>query len=494
MLQFDPAVPSERIDAWLEALARHPVRLPPERRREWLSRVIAVDPDRVDWHIRRAWCCTATRVGVLVADYEGNEPPFMTTARDVCSEILLRTPPMRPTAAMRRGIETEDMIRRMFLGGRWLQRFGFSADTPIVRVTDEYLVDGTLQPWTESGVVYNGSPDDIVRIGGGLFMVDYKSPTNPEEDAVAEGYALQLDHNRYGFEKQTGTPLIGGLLVQLDWKNWDIVVTANNPHDYKANVDRIQEATSHFWHNHIVNDSLPEAVEAGRYEIDNTEEGQKLKALSYHFLVAKVATDALNTEREAAKGAIANILRDAAGCDRPATITGGPDDALKISVKPTLDEAIIREVAEARGIDLPLRVVETGDLDDNAARDILATHNLPVPLKKIETVDLEKAAAMIRESGWLQPLVSQKLTFNIERKKDAPGKIAADLSRSLVAGAVTPVFNRLLSDIQQRYNFVPDARAASAAGMADADSQETKGGMTGEPGRSRPLTPMKQRA
>lgn len=451
--RLNPAIPPEDAARWMATLRKHPVGVPEQRLVTWLNRIYDREPERVDWHIKRSWACTATRVGVLVADYENGDTPFMTTARDVISDMLLLTTPFGATHHMRRGIQMEEMIRQMFLSGEWLEEFGISQDTPIVRITDEVLTHGALDHWQDAGVVYSGSPDDIVMIGNGRFVVDYKAPTRPHNAEDEQQYALQLDHNRYGIEQQTGLTLTGGLLVQLDWQNWKLVVTANDPAQYPTNIRRIQEACSNYWFNNVMKDTLPPLIEKTAHKIDDSsEKGRELRDLGYKFFVSKILVDKMTTEVNAAKAEIQAMINDPQLSGLPPVVLAGPDGGLKISLKPDFDEDAIREAAMAREIELPTTEVQTNKPNLGKIKDLLALAGHEVPYVVEKTIDYERAVALLKESGLPHSFRTYATRFDFDKKKDSKGADAVVAARQTIGTALTPVYGGLLRRIGSAYN------------------------------------------
>lgn len=496
---LNPTIPAEDARRWMQELDNHPIAVPQERKVEWLNKIFERDPDRVDWHIRRSWCCTATRVGTLVAEYENNDAAFNTTARDVCAEILLRSVPFRPTAAMRRGLAMEDTVRQMFLRGDWLERFGFSKDTKIERITDDYLTHSTLDRWVESGVVYNGSPDDIIRIGGPggiIVIVDYKAPTSVDEsdDEFLEAYELQLAHNRHGFERQTGIKVTGGLLVQLDWKNWDVVVSAVDPRTHEKNVRRIQEAASHYWLNYVSKDELPEFENVVRLEFDSSsEEGRAIQGVSERLTLHKVGAKLFANQEAEDKKTLAAALDRMELPDEKATITAGLGDSLKIGVKKVLDVKAIKAAAEEREVEIPTVEEPTDEIDSERAMETLMLHGLTVPYKVTAKPDYEAAVRLLQESGLERAFTKGDYNIRFDRKKGAPGTQAHADVTTRVAETLKPISDRLLRQIQESYNSDTGAPSASEGVTTDRDvgsaseeagSESTDGAQAPAPSRT----------
>lgn len=71
------------------------------------------------------------------------------------------------------------------------------------------------------------SPDDTVIKDGKRYLIDYKAPGEPGD--VKFRYACQLHQGRMVCE-HSGVHIDGMILVQLDWRTWDIR-DAGNPAD-----------------------------------------------------------------------------------------------------------------------------------------------------------------------------------------------------------------------------------------------------------------------
>lgn len=189
----------------IDALCPYPV--PAATREHWLDSVLKTDPDRVMWHINRAFSHSGSEIGVLVAAREGNPDPFNRSDREIVGGMLMVFTPEPPTPVMRRGIDLEPIILNMILAGDWLKDQGF--DPRSVRV--EKVDTPEVMAWEHDGVPYSGNPDVVVRVvpktGKPLvIVVDAKAPANVN-DVPYDAYAIQVDHYRWGLENTASIPI-----------------------------------------------------------------------------------------------------------------------------------------------------------------------------------------------------------------------------------------------------------------------------------------------
>lgn len=434
---------------WLRELSRHPLPVPASRKAHWLKAVIDRDPLRVDWHINRSWSISGTRVGPLVAEWEGNDDPFGRTASSVGREMLLYTPPLFQTRAMKRGTRIEPIIRELFEEGDWLKDVGFSADTPIERL--DYPEIGQ---WIEDGVSYSVSPDGLYKIGGMIFVVDFKAPGDTVHNELNEGeishyeaYELQIDHGRHALEKVHGIQTHGGLLVGLDWKRWTLIVSPNDHTKYQDNVERIRTASHHFWHEYFIKGELPPNPKPKVFEIQQGPEADKVNKDVCHYVVAKAVADQAKAAVERAKN---RLVESFVGSDLPPKLQIGPEGSVHLSITYVPDPLAIEEQATGLGVKIPTHEIVTDEVDLQAVNLFFQRYGKEVPMLKKVVPDFQAAAEVMIGMGVpRQNLYETTYRLNQSRKATAPSGAVINAARQEVEADLKKLIANVVEEIEK---------------------------------------------
>lgn len=190
---------------------------------EWLDAVEAREPDRMEWHIRRLGGLGGTDLGEIVTHVRGG---FGFRSLDtVVAEKMMAIPPAASNEKMRRGVELESTVRRMF----------HEQTGAIVR---DDLINACMRDVEGEFGFIRSNPDDVVEIPGcGIYLPDYKCPDEPHSE-ISINYQTQLQVYDYKllsalmgrFPDVSELPEIRGdrpalsvdaiVLVSLDYKNW----------------------------------------------------------------------------------------------------------------------------------------------------------------------------------------------------------------------------------------------------------------------------------
>lgn len=222
----------------------------PAHAERWASTVLNQDPDRAVWHVKRASGIGGSEIGALVADMRGDWS--FKSAHDIVAEKLLIYPPSLPNGPMLRGIRMETVLREMFH-----KKFSAAPREDMIELMSEGSVGGDLS-WMV------GSPDDVVEIGGKIFIPDYKNPNAgavsvyDRTGEVPFEYVAQL-HQYSMIAAQKGIQVAGMFLVSLDWDKWEIDVRL-------VEVDQnltseILRAGDLYWNEYVMQKRLPERIQ-----------------------------------------------------------------------------------------------------------------------------------------------------------------------------------------------------------------------------------------
>ena len=193
---------------------------------EHIERFLALmenDP-RGLWHAERLSGIGGSEIGVFVSHLRGETDAFGGTPNGVLLEKLLVFMPKKTTLAMRKGILLEEGIRKIFLEDYKATR-DFDAmeklSSPAAR----------LRPWVRY------SPDDVVTIGEGRWLIDYKHPNEASlHNEISLRYLCQLHLGTLAAE-YAGVKLNGMLLVQYPESGDDSLQVTRVPFDTELASD-----------------------------------------------------------------------------------------------------------------------------------------------------------------------------------------------------------------------------------------------------------------
>lgn len=216
----------------------------------WLARVLDIEPQRVEWHIKRLGGLGGSEMGAVVAPSQGEYNPFK-LPKDVFADKLMLTVPEHPSGDIKRGVFMEPVIQ-----ARFLESFGARSMTEHLEKFPAF--SDPAHPWLV------GNPDDIVMIGNKVYLVDYKSPREVVD--VLFDYEVQL-HHYTAIATKLGIQIDGLLLVAWDYVAWDCSVKHVELKPELMNV--IIEEGDRLWFEHILENKPPFAVKKPKIELKN---------------------------------------------------------------------------------------------------------------------------------------------------------------------------------------------------------------------------------
>ena len=270
----------------IKAVARLPQakHLPVETVNAWIDGVRRVDPDRLEWHLRRAGGFGGSDMGALIAGFEGRYHVF-NSAREIVSGKLFRSLPDGETVDTRRGTELEPFIQKLFErrmtreGRSWTRR-------------EDYME--TLQNTPHPSVRWHqSSPDDIIEVDGETWLVDYKAPTQDMLDHYRKAldftdYEAQLHHYRHGAVGR-GIKIDRMVLSMYDYKSNDVELFEI---EHNPELDRqLIEIGDHYWDNYVLKGEVP-AYAPRRVEVEADDAPANIKDDAQKWIWAKAIGDA----------------------------------------------------------------------------------------------------------------------------------------------------------------------------------------------------------
>lgn len=407
----------------------------PDRVSKWLEAVVRVDPQRVDWHIKRTYGFGGSEVGVLVAERAGIVDPF-DSARNIVAGKLLLANPSEPIPAMERGQYMEDVIARVFYDKH--KAYNAVRDEEAMRVMSKAT---GLREWQ------NGSPDDVVLMGTGKkkkrFILDYKAPGDGGYivKGVPMRYAAQLHH--YGMiAEQCKIPIDGYMLVAMDYKAWNLEVL---PVAYDPELSKmILDAGDYYWHEYVMQDRLPDYGRKAIFDRSAVGDIDLLEKEGLEFLVRKRIADLLYAEAKKIQASMVSRLSQHKVGDAKLPLLGG---LLDISAKPDFDvdsalEVLGDKAEEARIMDYDVEGLVAAAID--AGVDVEAFQRATADFDKQKLNDL-----MVSEKLNVEAFHNENLTMALARSKKGP--VADRLSEvtDLAKAMLPDMVDRLRSSVEE---------------------------------------------
>ena len=388
---------------------------------EWLDAVEATEPARMEWHIRRLGGLGGTDLGEIVTHVRGGWG--FRSLDTVVAEKLMAIPPAGSNEKMRRGIELEEVVRRMF----------HEQTGAVVR---DDLIRACLQDLPGEFGFIRSNPDDVVEIPGiGIYLPDYKCPDEPHHE-ISINYQTQLQVYDYKLlsalmgrfpdvselhEIRGDRPALSCdaiVLVSLDYKNWrasplqvdyDMSITS----DALANGKKVWDA--------ICRGQQPKLSRAApeRFALSDATK-ERISALEARWAAAKVIADQADKAAAGERQQIEAILADGAGADVGASSAHAGAYA-KISAKAKLDRACFDEIRNLNPqVDWDSVMAGTGRYDAERIIEwaIDNVDGFDVARFEVREPDEDKLNAICREHG-IKPPFESSYTMRMNTGKKA---------------------------------------------------------------------------
>ena len=259
---------------------------------KWLHAVLRIDPDRLDWHVRRLSGIGGSEIGVLLGEYLDNYHPF-SSAKKICGAKLLEFMPEEPNGDMMRGTEMEDTAQTMF-------RRQMAQAYPTYRPRDDLL--DLMRKHRDSEFSWLiGTPDDIIEIDGKVIIVDYKVPNMDQiYEYDLEGapfyYVAQLHHYRTIAER-AGIEVGGLKLGALNYKEWKM-----NVYDVEYSKEMAEtclQVGRFHWEEFVLKGILPESRSYKEYKTKEVPE--EIKRLTRKYAIYNAMASHANNMKKRVK-------------------------------------------------------------------------------------------------------------------------------------------------------------------------------------------------
>ncbi|MFL9611082.1 YqaJ viral recombinase family protein [Methylobacillus sp. Pita2] len=263
----------------------------------WLNFILSVEPERVEWHIARLRGFGGSEMGVIVAPMVGEHNPFRSTL-DVYQDKMMLKLPDGPSGDTRRGTFMEDTIRDIF-------RAKYNAQELTEELAKMAGFSDPKHPWLV------GNPDDLVRIGNKVYMVDYKCPRpgfkeKYDKNGISFDYYVQLHHYTL-IARKLGIHIDGLLLSSFDMVTWDVDVRGVEMSE--PMFDNILAAGDWLYFECMLKNEAPRFSGSQRNTItEESENGALLRELLDRSLVYTVIANRAYAKDKDVKAEIAALL------------------------------------------------------------------------------------------------------------------------------------------------------------------------------------------
>lgn len=390
----------------------------------WFKAMIEREPERIEWHIRRLHGIGGSEIGEIAAAALGLSTHFKTVPQ-IIGEKLMRLLPEAPTRAMRRGIDMETIARKWFYSD-----FGARPVSGAAERINRTSAPGI--PWMR------GNVDDVVELGGKVYIVDYKCSADPKTESPLV-YSAQLHQYDYIYAVSKGiaaddfagreTPMSvdGFLNVYLDYVGGTVVAVAI---PYEPDLMEAIISGGNAVYKHITSgDPLPEWPKPpAPVKVSMSEQAEgDLATLEASWLQAKLIADAAKDRVDDLSRAITATLRSHA--PNPQGLVKGAKYPLQVgtvTTRQSIDKEHLEEMLASRAQAVADSLKSPGkDLDMDRLADFLDAHGSGIEGFMEQVFDLDKVVAWAESEGLELPL-KETISLSVNsRKKDITPLLSA---------------------------------------------------------------------
>jgi len=386
--------------------------------REWHASVMRYDPERLGWHIARLKGLGGSDVGEIAAWKLGVFNVFK-TPRDIIDEKLLRRPIEPPNNNMRRGTYLEPIIQRIFL-----EDYQAQSRTDLIEIINKQ--QDPKHPWLR------GNVDDVVEIGGLVFVVDYKAPTEAHDEAPLQ-YAAQVHQYGHLLELGAGERPYSHLIAPFDYANGS-VAAIEVPFDQQI-MDAVLEGGDEIW-NHVLSGTYPEFVQTKAEDLSyQDDELERIGQLEEEFIRYKLLADAATDKHKA----LAKELEQAINKQGEFFIKGQklPLEVLSGSARQKLDEEKTQAILMQAGVKPDEFQVVGKKLDEDK---VISALSETFGQENVESFyarefDLDKVLEFCKDKGIAPPVV-ETLSVSLRASKKGLDKAAVNAAKQSAAKIV----------------------------------------------------------
>jgi hypothetical protein len=204
-VDFDKIALKRRVRRIVDALPQRSV-IPDEVAERWIDGIIDRDPDRAEWHARRAGGIGGSEIGELVLHASGQRTTY-STLEEISQQKLLLAFPSRATIHMARGTAMEPLADRTYHA---ISKHESILGSP--EIAKAFRAGHPKYPWLI------GNPDDVVNAEKiGHIVTDFKVRSNlGADDPMKLVNACQLHWYGLIYEGSFGELPKAYCLAELD--------------------------------------------------------------------------------------------------------------------------------------------------------------------------------------------------------------------------------------------------------------------------------------
>lgn len=328
-----------------------------EHAARWLEGVMRYHRPRAEWHAKRLGGIGGSEMGaVLRGLYELKETGFGTFRKVIEQKLMMRLPEFQ-TIHMKRGTVLEPLARLAFM-------YRYKAEQDHAALNG--LAMGKNRPGYEWLV---GNPDDLVSLKNKRFLVDYKVPSQCDEE-IEYDYQVQLHHydllcqmrgikthglilakldlspelatslvDRFSGMSQAQVHELARTIATMDMPGMRVVGLVLDK-DRSMQMD-ILEAGSTAWNDYVLEGNVPPKPREQLVELDD-QRMLKLGSFQQQYAMAKAGIKYLTEQCKSIEAEIQSVLD---GVDVK-------DKALPLSLVKVTPNGIDKEalIAEARAL------------------------------------------------------------------------------------------------------------------------------------------------
>ncbi len=385
----------------------------------WTRRTMAIDPERIRWHVARAGGVGGSEAGSLLSWAYG-ESHARESAERLAKRKLLMLPPDPPNDDTARGTFLEPFVRSVYEhrltreGRSWRRRDDLRAAVEAGPHPD--------MPWLRASL------DGLYEIDGALVIPDFKAPS----ESALDGYLRHGDYDEYRAQlnhyeavaRARGVRIDALHLVFFDYRRagTEGVAICDIAIDPELQA-RIASAADDFWNGHVMNGLVPRGDRARLLrhpDVPRDVEEAAARAVSAKIVLER-ATEVFEDSRRVVTRWVEGAGRLGDGVLPLGSFAAGARGFLEVKGKEEFDVAR----ATARLIELGASAEEVEGLRGAPGYDA----------KRLATAweALQAAGRAALEAGGLPDDVSKGLSKALGR---GVGKETGDYDQELVRSAL----------------------------------------------------------
>lgn len=455
---------------------------------KWAQQVLATDPSRLDWHIRRLQGYGGSDIGTLVVELLHKElsSPIGGNAFSVIAQKLCMSAPIRPKLSMKIGTQMEFSARELLVNK--IVQLGGYVDTNAHALLNEWNNDRELRRKAGKHMEFIVGESDLIAMlrnpttgEFARYVFDIKLDLNGTSNIAIQEYVYQVHHYSMILEEGLGLPVAGLRISKYgpDEDGYEQIRNLVVPLDrnvYSEIAQTVEIAEQYRLSGRCPTQSFPRNP-----KIEDPEEVNVLtKAANDHFAWTSIVKHA-ESQQEIARQTLESLAgqvsldfnSDTQKLGSLGTLRLGPTN-VRYSLDMNESEAV-EALITAKAIEKPEDVMSpSGALDESlifslfeelaASRDI-SVEELLKPYRK-SVFDREKILDIAKDvfKDSVIPGIFQKFTV-LENKKSPAYEPAKEVTRDVCADSHLLVLSNL-SQHEEKVEIAKPAKKSAATTKA----------------------------